>query len=105
MERTKDRFEEGRDPETPVDYFVVSIEADEWYVSREIAQFVEACLDQAPAPEWIAFVDLTGARVRVRARLILSVRQCSAEQRALARAFYRARRREAKADRDWEEDD
>ncbi len=49
--------------------------------------------------------DLTGARVRVRARLIEYIYQCTAEQRALARAFYRARKAERKAETDWDEDE
>ena len=105
MQKTRDRFAEPRDPEGPGDYFVVGTQSQDWYVSRDMARFVEACLDQVPVPRWIAFVDLTGARVRLRARLVLSVCQCTAEQRAQARAFGRAQRREEKAERDWDEDD
>jgi hypothetical protein len=50
------------------------------------------------------FVDLTGARLRVRTRLIEYIHQCTAEQRTLTRAFYRARRAEWKAETDWDED-
>jgi hypothetical protein len=45
------------------------------------------------------FVDLSGARVRIRANQILSVAQCTAEQRAYRRRFYQA------LDREEEEDD
>jgi hypothetical protein len=105
MENTKERFDRPGQPELPVDYFIVLTQYEDWYVSREMAQAVEATLAEAPAPEWVAFVDLTGARVRVRTRLINCVYQCTAEQRALARAFYRARKAERKADTDWDEDD
>ncbi|MBI4500203.1 MAG: hypothetical protein HY700_03485 [Gemmatimonadetes bacterium] len=44
--------------------------------------------------------------VRVRTNLIESIRECTGAQRAGARAFYRARRLEEKADRKpWEDDD
>lgn len=104
MRRTIERFGNHDEP-VPGDYFVVGTENDSWCVSREMAQFVEARLDESRPPRWIAFVDLTGARIRVLARLIESVCQCTAEQRGLARAFYRARRREAKSDKDWDEDE
>ncbi len=105
MERVKERMEEPEEPELPHDYFVVGgPEFGEWYVSREMARHVEACLDGVPPPTWVSFVDLTGARVRLRARLITHVCQCTAEQRALERAFHRGRRRERKADRDWDEE-
>jgi len=48
---------------------------------------------------------LTGARVRVRTRLIEYIYQCTAEQRAFARAFHRARRAERKAEPDWDGDE
>lgn len=89
----------------PVDYFVVVAQYGVWHVSREMAQAIEATLNEAPAPGWVMFVDLTGARVRVRARLIEYVYQCTAEQRALARAFHRARQAERKAEPDWDEDE
>lgn len=107
MERVKGKAEKpGEEPDLPVDYFVIGgPELCEWYVSREMARHVEASLDQDPRPAWVAFVDVTGARVRVRARLITHVAQCSCEQRALERAFRRGRRRERKTDRDWDEDE
>jgi len=43
--------------------------------------------------------------VRVRTRLIEYIYQCTAEQRALARAFHRARRAERKAEPDWDGDE
>jgi hypothetical protein len=104
MEQTKQRPEEPRDPEVPLDYFIVATSLMEWYVSREIAAFIDECLEETPAPRWVTFVDLTGARVRVRARLLQYVAQCTVDQRALARAMQRAMNREAKADRDWDEE-
>lgn len=105
MENTKERFERSGQPELPVDYFLVVAHFEEWYVSREMAQAIEASLNQTPAPRWVMFVDLTGARVRVRTRLVEYIYQCTAEQRALARAFHRARSAERKAEADWDEDE
>jgi hypothetical protein len=105
MENTKERFERPGQPELPVDYFLVAARFELWYVSREMAQAIEASLSETPAPRWVMFVDLTGARIRVRARLIEYIYQCTAEQRSLARAFYRARKAERKAETDWDEDE
>jgi len=105
METTKERLEREGQPEPPVDYFLVVAHYADWFVSREMAQAIEASLTQMPAPQWVIFVDLTGARVRVRTRLIEYIYQCTAEQRALARAFHRARKAERKAETDWDEDD
>jgi hypothetical protein len=104
MEHTTQRFERAGQPEPPVDYFLVVALFEAWYVSRQMAQAIEAALNQTPAPQWVTFVDLTGARVRVRSRLIGCIHQCTAEQRALARAFQRARQAERKTDMDWDGD-
>jgi|SRR5215471_2880691 len=104
MNDTKERSESPGQPEPPVDYFLVSAHYEEWYVSREMAQAIEVALSEAPTPKWVVFVDVTGARVRVRTRLIEYIYQGTAEQRALSRAFHRARSAERKADPDWDED-
>jgi len=104
MTQTEEWREQARQPEPPADYFVVETNTTAWYVSREMAQAVEAMLAQSPPPQWVTFVDLTGARVRLRTRLLEVICQCTAEQRALARAFSRARRAERKAEPDWDEE-
>jgi hypothetical protein len=53
---------------------------------------------------WITFVDLTGARVRVRAGRIQYRAHCYAENRAEERRFWRSHKAETKAERDWDED-
>lgn len=70
-----------------------------------MARRVEACLDEVPPPAWVTFVDVTGAPVRLRARLITHVCQCTNEQRALERTFHRGRRRERKEDREWDDEE
>jgi hypothetical protein len=104
MQITKERYERSGQPELPVNYFVVVTRIEWWAVSREMAQAIEAALSESPVPEWVMFVDLTGARVRARARFVEYIYQCTAEQRALARAFHRARSAERKADPNWDEE-
>jgi hypothetical protein len=104
MERTKKRAEEPCQPDVPVDYFIVGTSYAEWYVSKEMAAFVAASLEHDPPARWVTLVDLTGATIRVRGRIVLYVQQCTVEQRALARAMQRAINKEAKADRDWDEE-
>ena len=96
--------EEGATPEArfSTDYFVVAGEFCTWYVSTEMARFIESCLDARRPAEWVRFVDLAGARVRLRTRQIEYIAQCTAEQRAFQRLLYRALDREAKDERDWE---
>lgn len=80
------------------DFFVVSTEADTWCVSTEMARHIDACLDATPVPRWIVFVDVTGARVRVRGDSIESLTQRTVEQRALSRALERLAQDERRAD-------
>jgi hypothetical protein len=97
------------EPEEPTrgagDYFVVSGDCGVWYISTEMARFVEASLDAVPPARWVKFVDLTGARVCLRTREIGCVYQSTAGQREAERAFGRALNQERKADRSWDEDD
>jgi hypothetical protein len=101
----KDRPDEGIPPPEGEDYFVLSTRYDTWYVSAVMCRAIEESLDADPKPEWITFVDLTGARIRTQARAVETIAQCSAEQRASAREFGRRMRLEARADRSWDDDD
>ena len=105
MKRLQEQSDEGAAQPAGGDYFVVSGDCDTWYVSTEMARLIEACLDAEPAPRWVRFVDLTGARIRLRSRLIESISQSTADQRASERAFHRTLNRERKADRSWDDDD
>jgi len=53
MENTKERLEREGQPEPPVDYFLVVAHYADWFVSREMAQAIEASLTQTPAPPWV----------------------------------------------------
>jgi hypothetical protein len=98
MERARNESRPVGRPMSLGDYFVVSTEWDNWCVSTEMARHIDACLDADPAPPWIAFVDVTGARVRVRADRVESLTQRSIEQRGVSRVFERLARQERQAD-------
>ncbi|HET8650059.1 MAG TPA: hypothetical protein VFL95_08465 [Gemmatimonadales bacterium] len=76
------------------DYFVLETNDACWYVSTAMARTIDADLAREPLPEWITFVDLVGARIRVRAACIEALSQMSSEQRRMRRAFQRALKRE-----------
>ena len=97
-------MEHEREEKRYSDYFVVDIGSfSSWMISREMAAFVERELDRWPRPTSIKFVDVAGARVRLRSELIRSVRQSSAEIRGEYRRFSRERDEESK-DESWDWD-
>ncbi len=98
MERARNESRPVGRPMSLGDFFVVSTEWDNWCVSTEMARHIDACLDAEPIPPWITFVDVTGARVRVRADRIESLTQRSVEQRGVSRVFERLARQERQAD-------
>ena len=57
-----------------------------------------------PSARVSEFVDLTGARIRIRTRLIDCIFQSTTEQRASERAFHRALDRERKSDHSDDDD-
>jgi hypothetical protein len=103
--RSEQHNEHGAGRPGPGDYFIVCGESFTWYVSTTMAKAIEARLDARRRPRWVTFVDLTGSRVRLRARRIEYVCQCTAEQRTAERAFFRSLKRERKADPSWEDED
>ena len=106
MNRLGQYFEEPASDEPAGDYYTVATEWESFPVSQAVANDVERALELASHSGWIVFRDLTGARHRLRARLIERVSECMSAQRAARRAFNRERRREAKADRQpWEDED
>jgi hypothetical protein len=70
-------------------YFLVCAECGHWTVSARMAKAIEVELDRWVLPRWICFVDLTGARIRIRAKHVNSVSQCYAETRAAERSLRR----------------
>jgi hypothetical protein len=94
---TEETMERSR-PDALGDFFVVSTEWDTWCVSTEMARHIDACLETDPLPRWLTFVDVTGARVRLRADSVESLTQRSIEQRAVGRRFERQARDERRMD-------
>lgn len=87
------------------DYFVLEVMYSTWYLSVEMARAIDRDLTATPLPEWTVFVDLAGARVRLRTSRIESLTQCTADQRAAAREFERRQKQERKANQGWDEED
>lgn len=104
MNQVEEQFEPEAIRPSAGDYFVVGGNDCSWHVSTEMARFIEECLDAEPRPVWIRFVDLTGARIRVRSRMIDWVWQSTVAQRELDRMHWRKLRREDRKDRDWDDD-
>ncbi len=87
------------------EYFVLESYAGDWMISRRMVEFVETELDRWPRRRWICFVDLVGARVRLRAELIKALRQSSPAIRGEWRRFKDERQQEAPDEpSDWEID-
>jgi hypothetical protein len=105
MNRLRQEEEQEAPRPTGLDHFVVSAKSATWYVSTEMARHIEACLDVEHHQGWISFVDLSGARVRLRSLEIEYLAQSTTEQRAAERSFHRALSRERKAERGWREED
>jgi hypothetical protein len=92
MNRLKDTPEPAEVPSGPGDYFVVETKDGWWYISTEMARFIDGELAATPIPEWVTFVDLSGSRIRLRTGRIDSLSQSTAEQRSANRAFQRSLR-------------
>jgi hypothetical protein len=105
VNRLKDFLDPAPEPEGTDDYFVIESHHDTFAVSQETANEVVRQLER-PAVRWLVFRDLAAAWHRVLASHVYRISECTAAQRAASRAFWRARRLEAKADRrPWEDDD
>jgi hypothetical protein len=98
MNRVSDYFEKSPEEEYG-DFYVVAGEYFTAAVTRETAERIEAVLDRKTVPKWVEFHDRVGSRFRVRTRLIRTIIESTAEQRAADRRYERARQREEKEDR------
>ena len=107
MNRLKERQESPDEEESQDgDFWVVYGDTGIFYVSPETASRVGRTLERWLIPRWVTFVDITGARVRIRGREVRSIYESTELQRTRDRSFHRARRLEEKADRrPWEEED
>jgi hypothetical protein len=106
MNRRTAYFEDPTEPTPEDDYWVIAGDCGWYYVSPETADGVARTLERGWTPRWLAFTDLSGSRVRVRARLVDAMLESTGAQRRRERAFHRARKQERDADRrPWEDDD
>ncbi|HYJ81149.1 MAG TPA: hypothetical protein VEW03_16160 [Longimicrobiaceae bacterium] len=87
------------------DFYTVNSRYDSYFVSPETARRLGACLDRPWRPRWVKFVDVNGGRVWLRTASIESIAESTELQRADCRAFDYARRREARADRRWDDEE
>lgn len=106
MNRLKEYLEEPEEERIFGDFWVVYGDSGLFYVSAETAGKLGGRLDGWWTPRWITFVDISGSRVRLRARDVHGIYESTELQRTRDRSFHRARRQEEKADRrPWEDDD
>jgi hypothetical protein len=104
--RIKEYIEEPEEERGQGDFWVVYGPAGLFYVSAETAGTVARRLQRWWVPRWVTFVDLAGARVRLRSCDVRAVYESTELQRTRERSFFRAREQEEKADRrPWEEDE
>ena len=75
-------------------YHLVTTQQGNYIVSTVMAGHIERELDRWPRPRWITFVDVAGARVRIRSRLVEGLEQSSTETRALWRQWRKQRAQE-----------
>ena len=91
---TEERPQQDRLESFFTDYHIVVMRQCSHMVSSVMARHIERELDRWPRPRWITFVDVGGARFRVRAEAIEGIEQSSPESRDLLRRFREERDRE-----------
>jgi hypothetical protein len=94
----------AEDPEYEYgDFFVVHGYGFSAGITAETAARIERVLNRWLVPRWIVFYDRVGSRFRVRTNLIRSIVESTAKQREADRRYDRAREREEKEDRPWDD--
>lgn len=91
--------ESGPGPLYP-DWFLVVTPGMCYTVSLVMAREVERAISGWPRPRWVTFVDIVGARMRLRTSTIVAIEQCTTESRSLWRRF-RADREAEEAEGTW----
>lgn len=69
------------------EYWMVRTSRCAWPVSRVMAQHVEREVARRWPRRWLTFVDITGARIRIRTDAVMVVEQSAPEHRAEWRAW------------------
>ena len=93
-EQSEERPQQDRLESFFPEYHLVAMRQCSHMVSTVMARHIEQELDRRPQPRWITFVDVAGARFRVRADAIEGLEQSSPESRKLLRRFREERDRE-----------
>jgi hypothetical protein len=78
VNRVKPYFQQPEEPTPPEDFWIVQTGLQSFYVTAEVAAAVLAAARRRWPPRWVAFADLAGAAVRLRAGLIKCVTECTA---------------------------
>ena len=103
MNRLTERADDPGPEDRTLDYFEIETRCGTWHVSTVMARHIEADLDAGERPAWISFVDVVGARVRVRTDTIQSLTQSTAAQRAMGFARMKRLREERQAEAGWDD--
>jgi hypothetical protein len=77
------------------DHHIVATTEFSYIVSPVMAKHIERELDRRRPRHWITFVDVSGARIRIRTSAIEGLEQSSLETRDLWRKWREQRRAEA----------
>ena len=80
-------------------FWVLRAECGGWYLDARTARMLQRTLARWWPPRWIAFTDLTGARVVVRRQDVRALLECTIASRAAERRLERALQAELEADR------
>jgi len=76
------------------DHHIVVTTQFSYIVSGVMARHIEQELDRRRRPVWVTFVDVSGARVRIRSAVIEGIEQSSLEARDLWRRWREQRKAE-----------
>lgn len=98
MNRLTEFFREPREPPKVHDFYEVHTAYEYFVVACDTAVRVLRQLDEVPAPRWVTFRDLMGARHRVLHSMINRVSENGAAHRAARRQFLRDRSEEESHD-------
>lgn len=104
MDRIRAHLIPNSAPQTDAAFWVIFGEFGSFRISRATAHHLMRSLDRVWQAKWLCFTDLFGSRVRVRARHVRGVLECTKPQRVRERALDRALERELTEERtSWED--
>jgi hypothetical protein len=89
-----ERDGKNRAPALYHEYWLVETPWNTYTVSSTIAAMLRRELNRWPRPAWVSLIELSGARVLVRTKVIMAMEQSSAETRDMWRKFREERKQE-----------